>query len=213
MWHIYIHFLAWKSQNTRRIKLFALFSASGATYYAYHLDKAPITGIFTIFYQILFPGRIRFINVDINQEEAISRQSFEEIYKQNSHLIISPSNIVSIRIKSIVKNLEANIHKFVPELNSNFQVFVVDNEEPNAFVLPGGQIFVNTGILKIASTDDELAAVLAHEVKKKILKNINFQIAHKIARHGAEKMSVYQFFSLILSVGQIILTGGTHSLF
>lgn len=45
----------------------------------------------------------------------------------------------------------------------------------NAFVLPGGKIFVFTGILKVAGDDNALAAVLGHE------------IAHQVARHSAEK--------------------------
>lgn len=49
--------------------------------------------------------------------------------------------------------------------------------EANAFVLPGGKVFVYTGILSIAQTDDGLAAILGHE------------IAHNVARHAAEAMS------------------------
>jgi predicted Zn-dependent protease len=49
--------------------------------------------------------------------------------------------------------------------------------EANAFVIPGGKVFVYTGILNIAKTDDMLAAILGHE------------IAHNLARHAAESMS------------------------
>lgn len=41
---------------------------------------------------------------------------------------------------------------------------VVEGKEINAFALPGGHIYVFTGIRKIAQTDDELAAILAHEI-------------------------------------------------
>ena len=47
----------------------------------------------------------------------------------------------------------------------------------NAFVIPGGKVFVYSGILPIAQTDDGLAAILGHE------------IAHNLARHQAESMS------------------------
>lgn len=49
--------------------------------------------------------------------------------------------------------------------------------EMNAFVIPGGKVFVFTGMLKVANTDDALAAILGHE------------IAHNLARHSAESMS------------------------
>jgi predicted Zn-dependent protease len=49
--------------------------------------------------------------------------------------------------------------------------------ECNAFVIPGGKVFVYSGILPIAKNDDGLAAILGHE------------IAHNLARHAAESMS------------------------
>ena len=49
--------------------------------------------------------------------------------------------------------------------------------EMNAFVIPGGKVFVFSGILPVAKTDDGLAAILGHE------------IAHNLARHAAESMS------------------------
>jgi Zn-dependent protease with chaperone function len=50
----------------------------------------------------------------------------------------------------------------------------------NAFVLPGGKIFVFTGILRVTADEHGLAAVLGHE------------IAHQYARHTAEKASLFQ---------------------
>jgi predicted Zn-dependent protease len=49
--------------------------------------------------------------------------------------------------------------------------------EMNAFVLPGGKVFVYSGILPIAKDDNGIAAILGHE------------IAHNLARHAAEQMS------------------------
>lgn len=50
----------------------------------------------------------------------------------------------------------------------NFRTYVIESSEPNAFVLPGGQIFVNTGLLPVAQNDEGLATILAHEVSTKI---------------------------------------------
>jgi predicted Zn-dependent protease len=61
----------------------------------------------------------------------------------------------------------------------------------NAFCLPGGKIYVYTGILQAAKNDHQLATVIAHEV------------AHALARHGAERMSMGQLANLggqILSI-------------
>ncbi len=139
--------------------------AFGTSYYLYHLEKAPITGKFApekTHSKIL--GRIRFISIDSDEEEIISKQSFDEIIKANRHLILPANHHFVIRISNIVSSLAKNINTFIPELNVKFQVYVIENSEPNAFVLPGGQIFVNTGLLSVARNDHGLATVLAHEV-------------------------------------------------
>lgn len=59
----------------------------------------------------------------------------------------------------------------------SWEIVVFKDESANAFSLPGGKIGVHTGILKVAATDAQLAAVLGHEV------------GHVIARHGAERVS------------------------
>ncbi|CDS01941.1 related to OMA1-Metalloendopeptidase of the mitochondrial inner membrane [Sporisorium scitamineum] len=64
---------------------------------------------------------------------------------------------------------------------TKWEVFVIDDpKQRNAFVLPGGKIFVFTGILPVCKNADGLATVLSHEV------------AHQVARHSAEKMSGYK---------------------
>lgn len=61
--------------------------------------------------------------------------------------------------------------------SAKWQVYVIDDPQPNAFVLPGGQIFVFSGILPLCQTEDGLAGVLGHEV------------SHYLCRHIAEKAS------------------------
>lgn len=61
--------------------------------------------------------------------------------------------------------------------NQNWEVVVFDDDSANAFALPGGKIGVHTGLLKVAENQDQLATVMGHEV------------AHVLARHGAERVS------------------------
>ena len=58
-----------------------------------------------------------------------------------------------------------------------WEVAVFNHTAANAFALPGGKVGVHTGLLKVATTPDELAAVIGHE------------IAHVTHRHGAERIS------------------------
>jgi predicted Zn-dependent protease len=69
----------------------------------------------------------------------------------------------------------------------DWEVFVIaDNATANAFVLPGGKVFVFSGILPLARTDSALAAVLGHE------------IAHNVADHVGERMSAAIGTNIIL---------------
>ncbi|MBL7214199.1 MAG: M48 family metallopeptidase [Phycisphaerae bacterium] len=66
---------------------------------------------------------------------------------------------------------------------------LVDSEEKNAWAMPGGKVVVYTGILEIAQDDAGLAVVMGHE------------IAHAIAKHGAERMSQ----ALLVTAGGVAL--------
>lgn len=61
--------------------------------------------------------------------------------------------------------------------NFSWEFNLVQNDEMNAFCMPGGKIVVYEGLMKIISKDDELAVVLGHEV------------AHAVAKHSNERMS------------------------
>ena len=59
----------------------------------------------------------------------------------------------------------------------DWEFHVVEDDQINAFVLPAGKIVFYTGMLELAADDDEVAAVMGHEV------------AHVVARHAGERMS------------------------
>jgi predicted Zn-dependent protease len=63
---------------------------------------------------------------------------------------------------------------------------VVDSPEVNAFALPGGPVFVNTALIELCDTEDQLAAVLAHEM------------SHVAARHATEMLTTQNLTELAL---------------
>src|SRR3546814_6722330 len=75
---------------------------------------------------------------------------------------------------------------------ANGEVQGFDSKEINAFALPGGKIGVYTGLLKVATTQDQLAAVIGHE------------ISHVLAGHSASRVSnqmATQFGAALISAG------------
>jgi len=125
-------------------------------------SKAPIT------------GRSQFIMVSPQQELALGFQSAKEVLAKEKVSTDPQKN-------AMVKRIGQRIANVTGQTNYVWEFFVIDNnEEANAFCLPGGKVFVYTGLFKYASNDDELAAVMGHE------------IGHALARHGAERMSAGQ---------------------
>ena len=58
-----------------------------------------------------------------------------------------------------------------PEIFSGYHFAVLDNDEPNAFSAPGGIILLTRGIVAMAENEDELAAILAHEIHHVVTKD------------------------------------------
>jgi predicted Zn-dependent protease len=88
---------------------------------------------------------------------------------------------------------------------SQWDIKVFKSDQANAFALPGGKVGVYTGMLKVAKTPDQLAAVIGHE------------IGHVIARHGAERVSEQTLEGGALGAASAFITGGgqpttTHTL-
>ena len=76
----------------------------------------------------------------------------------------------------VVAILEVIPREYGPD-DGRWEVLVFEDPTPNAFALPGGKIGVHTGMLDVATTPGQLAAVLGHE------------IGHVLLRHGNERMS------------------------
>src|SRR5579884_1772747 len=105
----------------------------------------------------------------LEKEQALGRQLADEIEKQVK-LFNDP--IVNEYVNRVGQNLVRNSDAKVP-----FTIKVVDSDEINAFALPGGFFYVNTGLILAADEEAELAGVMGHE------------IAHVAARHATENMS------------------------
>jgi predicted Zn-dependent protease len=115
-------------------------------------------------------GRNQFIVLPESQDAQMGLDAYQQILSESK---ISNDSSLNARVQEVGRRIAAAS----PHPEWDWQFTVIENDEPNAFALPGGKVGVNTGLFQVAKNDDQLAAVMGHEV------------AHAIARHGAERMS------------------------
>lgn len=83
-----------------------------------------------------------------------------------------------------------------PYSDIEWELAIFDENEVNAFAMPGGKIGVYTGILNVAENQDQLAAVIGHE------------IAHVVARHSNERASRASLTGIGIEALAVVLGGG-----
>lgn len=98
------------------------------------------------------------------------------------------------RVQAIGQRLIAQVGVFRPDaVGWKWEINVIDSKEVNAWCMPGGKIAVYTGLINaVKPTDDELAAVIGHE------------IAHALREHARERASQQMATSLGLSVLTVV---------
>jgi len=130
-------------------------------------------------------GRSQFIVVSDSQE----RQLGEDAYKETlSKQRLSTRNDWQAQLRRVGQRIAAVAEK--PDYKWEFNV--LQGKEVNAFALPGGKVAFWECIMPIAQDDNGIAVIMGHEV------------AHALARHGAERMSQAvgaQAIGQVLSVG------------
>jgi len=103
----------------------------------------------------------------IERELGLGKEMAQETVRQAKML---DDAVVTEYVNRLIQIVANNSDAKVP-----FTIRIVDSDEVNAFALPGGFMFVNTGLIMKADNEAELAGVLAHE------------IAHVAARHGTRQ--------------------------
>src|ERR1017187_9035648 len=136
----------------------------------------------------------------IQKEMALGQQLAREVTRQSKILddpIISEyvnrvgdDPIISEYVNRVGQNLARNSDAKVP-----FTFQVIDGDEVNAFALPGGYVFVYTGLIKVASEEDEFAGAVAHE------------IAHVAARHMTCQATKSQIAGVAGAIPGVLLGG------
>ncbi|KAH7115133.1 mitochondrial metalloendopeptidase OMA1 [Dendryphion nanum] len=141
-----------------------LITTGAAGFYVYNLEEVPVS------------GRRRFNFISPQLEAYIAEGTLQEIKQEYRGAFLSEDDPRVRQVKKVLDRLLPYVQGVGLE-NVDWEVNVIDSPDQNAFVIPGGKVFVFTGILPLCKDEDGIAAVMAHE------------IAHVVAHHQAERMS------------------------
>jgi predicted Zn-dependent protease len=114
-------------------------------------------------------------------------KQYAMMVEQNAKMIQDP--VITEYVNRIGQNLVRNSDAKVP-----FTIKVIDSDEINAFALPGGFFYVNSGLILAADEEAELAGVMAHE------------IAHVAARHATREMTRANYAQIATTPLMFVIT-------
>lgn len=134
-----------------------------------------------------YTNRSQMIFMSAQEELALGEKSYRQALAKSK---IIRGTYDAQRVQRIGQRIAQAANK----PNFKWEFNLVDNKAKNAYCLPGGKVVVYTGILKVAKNDAQLATVMSHEV------------AHALARHGAERMSSAKLQQGLQVLGNVVLS-------
>jgi len=150
------------------------------------------------------PLKDGFVRNILAPEDQINQQSAQQYtalmgQAQQKGALVPASDPQVKRLRAIAQRIIPQTARWNPKAKTwNWQVNLLKSNQVNAFCMPGGRIAFFTGIIdKLKLTDDEIAAVMGHE------------IAHALREHGRERQSKATGTSLITGIGGAVLSAWT----
>ena len=153
----------------------------------------------TIFFLILFcmsTGHTVASAQNCNPPAITANSQIYNIFSPEQEMILGELNhqrlsgemrfITDEKLLAYVREIGDRLIRHLPPTGLKFQFFIIDIPSANAFVTPGGYVFLSRKLIAFAKTEDELAGVMAHE------------LGHATVRHGAADMS--EIFKKVLNV-------------
>ena len=126
-------------------------------------------------------GRPEFTLVSEEQENKLGAEEAKKVEAQMGLLDHDP-------FAPYLTQLGTRLSEQSPRQGVAYQFHLVDMEEPNAFALPGGYVYVTRGLLALTNSEDELAGVVGHE------------IGHVAARHSVQSISKRGPFAAVFGI-------------
>jgi len=129
----------------------------------------------------------------VEEERELGERVFREVEKQ----------MEVIRVPSVQDYIHGLGRRLIASADTSpfpIRFFPLKQPEPNAFAIPGGRIFVTSGLIRLVESEDELAGVMSHE------------IAHVVRRHIAQRIEVSKRITIATLAGVLagMFVGGTE---
>lgn len=137
-------------------------------------------------------GESNLVLMGEDREKEIGEEEHEKVV---SGATVMGDGEITDYVASVGQRVAEASHR--PDLDYTFTV--IDSPEINAFALPGGYIYINRGLLAYLNSEDELAAVLAHE------------IGHVTARHAVQQHARGQLSNIAANVTGVVAAVATGS--
>ncbi len=119
--------------------------------------------------------------ISVEEETRLGASFATEVEKQRI-IITDPA------VQGYITRLGNRLLTGVRSRDFDYTFKVVKDNSVNAFAVPGGRIYVHSGLIKAAASETELAAVIAHE------------ISHGVARHGTQQLTQQYGYSLVMQM-------------
>jgi predicted Zn-dependent protease len=118
-------------------------------------------------------GEDQYVSLTTEQEIALGDQSTPEMIREFGGLYRDEE------VQQLIDNIGVRLvrESVAADTDWDFEFYVLDSDVINAFALPGGPVFITTGLLFQLDAEDQIAGVLAHE------------IVHVLARHSAQRIA------------------------
>lgn len=114
------------------------------------------------------------------QEVRFGAQIARQVEKREQ-LVTDPA------VLKYVREVGGRIARTSPHSDVPIRFYVVKDPTINAFAIPGGNIYVNTGLLKAADDEAELASVIAHEIGHVVRRHAAIQVSHAVTRNAIQQ--------------------------
>lgn len=137
----------------------------GGVFYVYNLEEVPVS----------HRRRFNFVSPEMERQVLGSENAYNALLQEYRNRILPADHPYTRLVAKVVERLLGSSGRLA---DAEWRVHVIqDDDTTNAFVMPGGKVFVFTGMLKFCEDEATLAGVLGHE------------IAHNVAHHTAERAS------------------------